>query len=59
MIEAGQRADKLAAASPDFASYEEALEYFLRATNVIDAWTHFTSVSQRQLAFDDLTDDRN
>jgi hypothetical protein len=51
MIEAGQRPEKLAVASREFASYEEALQYFLRTTNVTDASAHFAEIAQGVLPF--------
>jgi hypothetical protein len=51
MIEAGQRPEKSAAVNRDFASYEEALQYFLRATNVTDARTYFADIAQGTLPF--------
>jgi hypothetical protein len=51
MIEAGQRPEKLAAASREFASYEEALQYFLRTTNILDASAHFAAIAQGVLPF--------
>lgn len=53
MIEAGQRPEKAAAVNRDFASYEEALQYFLRTTNVIDARTYFADIAQGTLPFAD------
>jgi hypothetical protein len=51
MIEAGLRPEKAAAVNKDFASYEEALQYFLRKTNVTDAWTCFAEIAQGTLPF--------
>lgn len=51
MLEAGQRPEKAASMNRDFASYEEALQYFLRTTNVTDAWTYLTDVAQGILPF--------
>ena len=51
MIEVGQRAEKAAAVNRDFASYEEALQYFLRTTNVTDARTYFADIAQGTLPF--------
>jgi hypothetical protein len=49
MIEAGLRPEKAATISRDFASYEEALQYFMRATNVKDARTYFSDLAQGKL----------
>lgn len=51
MIEVGQRPEKAAAVNRDFASYEEAVQYFLRATNVTDARIYFTDIAQGKLPF--------
>lgn len=51
MVDAGQKPEKPAAANREFASYEEALEYFLRTTNVIDARTYFPDIAQATLPF--------
>lgn len=51
MIEAGLRPEKMAAVNQDFASYEEALEYFLRTTNVTDAGAHFADIAQGRFPF--------
>jgi hypothetical protein len=51
MIEAGQRPEKSAAVNRDFASYEEAVQYFLRTTNVTDARTYFADIAQGTLPF--------
>ena len=51
MIEAGQRPEKAAAVNRDFASYEEAVQYFLRTTNVTDARTYFADIAQGTLPF--------
>ena len=53
MIEAGMRPESAAAISNDFASYEGALLYFLRATNVTDARTYFADHAQGILHFPD------
>ncbi len=53
MIDAGLRPEKAATANMDFASYEEAEQYFLRATNVIDARTYFGDLAQGILPFPD------
>jgi hypothetical protein len=37
----------------DFASYEEALQYFLRTTNITNAMDHFADTAQRKLPFND------
>jgi hypothetical protein len=50
-IEAGLREEKTAALSRDFASYEEALLYFIRAANVSDAAAYFGDVTQAKLPF--------
>ena len=49
MIEAGLRPEKAATINRDFASYEEALQYFLRTTNITDARTYFADLVQGQL----------
>jgi hypothetical protein len=51
MIGTGQRPEKRAVASREFASYEEALQYFLRTTNVTDASAHFAEIAQGLLPF--------
>lgn len=51
MIEAGFRAEKAAMMNREFASYEEALQYFLRVTNVTDASTYFADIAQGKLPF--------
>jgi hypothetical protein len=33
--------------------YEEALQYFLRTTNITDAMDHFADIAQRKLPFTD------
>ncbi len=53
MIEAGLRPEKTATINTDFASYEEALSYFLRATNITGAGDYFADVAQRRLPFPD------
>jgi hypothetical protein len=53
MIEAGLRPERAAAINRDFASYEEAVQYFLRATNITDARTHFADLAQGKLHFAD------
>jgi hypothetical protein len=52
MIEAGQRPEKAATVNRDYAAYEDALEYFLRATNITDAASYFPDLMQRSLKFD-------
>ncbi len=54
MIDAGLRPEKAAAVNRDFASYEEALQYFLRATNITNAMDHFADIAQGKLPFADL-----
>lgn len=51
MIEAGQRPEKAAEVNKDFASYEEAVQYFLRTTNVTDARTYFADIAQGTFPF--------
>jgi hypothetical protein len=51
MIEAGLRPEKAATINRDFASYEEALQYFLRTTNITDASTYFADFMQGDLPF--------
>lgn len=51
MIGAGFRPEKAATVNKDFASYEEALQYFLRTTNVTDARNHFFNIAQGMLPF--------
>jgi hypothetical protein len=53
MIEAGLRSEKAAAVNRDFASYEEALQYFLRTTNITSAMNHFADIAQLKLPFTD------
>lgn len=52
MIEAGQRPEKAATVSRDFAAYEEALQYFLGVTNITDAVSYFANVMQGSFKFD-------
>ena len=51
MIEAGFRSEKAATVNRDFASYEEALQYFLRVSNITDARTYFADIAQGTLPF--------
>ena len=51
MIEAGERPEKLATANQEFASYEEALRYFLLTANITDAAKHFGDFAQASLPF--------
>jgi hypothetical protein len=51
MIEAGFRAEKSATVSRDFASYEEALQYFVRSANITDASNHFRDIAQGEFPF--------
>ena len=51
MIEAGLRPEKIATSNEDFASYEEAVQYFLKATNITDAGTYFADLAQGKLPF--------
>ena len=51
MIEAGLRPERAATINRDFASYEEAVQYFLRATNIADARTYFADLAQGKLPF--------
>ena len=51
MIEAGLRPERAATINRDFASYEEAVQYFLRATNITDARTYFADLAQGILPF--------
>ncbi|MGO9256351.1 MAG: hypothetical protein ACLQU1_08640 [Bryobacteraceae bacterium] len=51
MIDAGQRPEKVATINRDFASYEEAVQYFLRATDITDARTYFAELAQGTLPF--------
>jgi hypothetical protein len=51
MMGAGFRPEKAATVNKDFASYEEALQYFLRTTNVTDARTYFADIAQGMLPF--------
>lgn len=53
MIEAGLRPEKEAAVSEDFASFEEAVHYFLRVTNVQEGPTYFPKVMQGLLPFEE------
>jgi hypothetical protein len=50
-IESGQRPEKKAVSSKDFASFEEALHYFVRAANIADASSHFAAVFQQKFPF--------
>jgi hypothetical protein len=49
----GSRPEKAAAVNKDFASYEEALQYFLRTVNITDAALHFADIAQGKLPFED------
>jgi hypothetical protein len=51
-IDAGLRPETAAAATREFASYEEALKYFLRTANVTDAMTYFAQIAQGTLQFE-------
>jgi hypothetical protein len=51
MIEAGFRPEKWAEASRDFASFEEALQYFLRVTDIREGMTYFPRLRQHVLPF--------
>jgi hypothetical protein len=51
MIEAGLRPEKAATINKDFASYEEAVQYFVRVTNITDARTYFADIFQGKLLF--------
>jgi hypothetical protein len=51
MIETGSRPEKAAAVNRDFASYEEALQYFLRTVNITDAGLYFADLAQGRLPF--------
>ena len=51
MIEAGLRPERTATINRDFASYEEAVQYFLRAANITDARTYFADLAQGILPF--------
>jgi hypothetical protein len=53
MIEAGLRPEKAATTTEDFASYEDAVQYFLRATNITDAGTYLPDHAQGKLPFPD------
>jgi hypothetical protein len=53
VIDAGLRPERTATINRDFASYEEALQYFLRATNITDARTYFVDLAQGILPFPD------
>jgi hypothetical protein len=51
MIESGQRPEKIAVASKDFASFEEAVHFFLKTTNIADATAHFADILQQKFPF--------
>jgi hypothetical protein len=51
MIDSGQRPEKAATVSRDFASYEEALQYFLSTTNVTNARAWFADIVQGTFPF--------
>lgn len=51
MMEAGLRPEKAATVSRDFASYEEALLYFVRAANIMGAADYFGDAAQAKLPF--------
>lgn len=57
MIEAGLRAEKSATVNREFASYEEALRYFVRSANVTNATAYFDGMAQGKLVF--LEEDPN
>ena len=47
------RPERAATVNRDFASYEEAVQCFLRATNITDARTYFADLAQGELPFPD------
>ena len=49
MIDTGLRAEKSATVNRDFASYEEALQYFVRSANITEATVHFGNIAQGKL----------
>ncbi|MGA2738250.1 MAG: hypothetical protein ABSG65_12485 [Bryobacteraceae bacterium] len=49
MIEEGLRAEKSATVNRDFASYEEALHYFVMVANITDSTAHFGNIAQGRL----------
>jgi hypothetical protein len=51
MIDAGLRPEKAAEVNRDFASYEEALQYFLKTVKIVDAMAHFPDIAQRSFPF--------
>lgn len=51
MIESGLRPEARAASTKDYASFEQALSFFLKATNITDAEHHFKDVFQQKLPF--------
>ena len=51
MIEAGLRPERAATINRDFASYEEAVQYFLGTTNVTNAREYFADLTQGKLRF--------
>lgn len=53
MMEAGLRPEKKAAISEDFASFEEAVQYFLKVTNVREGPTYFPKIMQGLLPFEE------
>lgn len=53
MIEGGLRPEKHATINKDFASYEEAVQYFLKETNITDAGNYFPGYDQWNLPFPD------
>lgn len=53
MIEAGLRAEKFGEVNRDFASYEEALQYFVRNANITDARTYFGDTAQGKLRLEE------
>lgn len=52
MIEAGLAPEKLASVSEEFASYEEALGYFIRTVNAAGAAAYFSHLAQATLRFE-------
>jgi len=53
MMEAGLRPEKSASASGEFGSFEEALQYFLRVTNIREGLTYFPKMMQRAFRFEE------
>jgi hypothetical protein len=52
MIASGNRPESSADVCEEYASYEEALQYFLRTVNVANAMQHFSDIAQGTFRFE-------